>query len=84
MIEAGSLSLAISLPTMLTGVSRYSSDKSFAVIGQNRDVVLVMAAGLLLGAFVGGQLLGMIPGAALQPLLALILVISAVKVWRHG
>jgi len=69
---------------MLTGVSRYSSDKSFAVIGQNRDVVLVMAAGLLLGAFVGGQLLGMIPGAALQPLLALILVISAVKVWRHG
>ncbi|MDI1277525.1 sulfite exporter TauE/SafE family protein [Methylobacter sp.] len=81
---AGSLSLAVSLPTMLTGFARYSTDRSFAVLGRNRDFVLAMAAGSLFGAFLGGQLLGMIPAAVLLPLLAVILVISAIKVWRHG
>jgi uncharacterized membrane protein YfcA len=79
---AGSLSLAVSLPTMLTGFARYSTDRSFAVLGRNRDFALV--AGSLFGAFLGGQLLGMIPADVLLPSLALILAISAIKVWRHG
>jgi len=81
---AGSLSLAVSLPTMLTGFARYSTDRSFAVLGRNRDFALAMAAGSLFGAFLGGQLLGMIPADVLLPSLALILAISAIKVWRHG
>jgi uncharacterized membrane protein YfcA len=81
---AGSLSLAVSLPTMLTGFARYSTDRSFAVLGRNRDFALAMAAGSLFGAFLGGQLLGIIPAAVLLPSLALILAISAIKVWRHG
>lgn len=80
---AGSLSLAVSLPTMLAGFARYSSDKSFALLGQNRDFLLMMAAGSLFGAFLGGQILGMVPETILLPLLALILLISAIKVWRH-
>ena len=36
---AGSLSLAVSLPTMLTGFTRYSTDKSFAVLGKNRGFI---------------------------------------------
>jgi len=81
---AGSLSLAVSLPTMLTGFTRYSTDRSFAVLGRNRDFALAMAAGSLFGAFLGGQLLGIIPADLLMPSLALILAISAIKVWRHG
>jgi uncharacterized membrane protein YfcA len=81
---AGSLSLAVSLPTMLTGFARYSTDRSFAVLGRNRGFALAMAAGSLFGAFLGGQLLGIIPAAVLLPSLALILAISAIKVWRHG
>lgn len=81
---AGSLSLAVSLPTILTGFTRYSTDQSFAVLGQNRAFVLVMAVGSLFGAFFGGQLVGMVPAGLLLPLLAAILVISAIKVWRHG
>ena len=80
---AGSLSLAVSLPTMLVGFARYSQDRSFAVLGQNRGFVLVMAAGSIVGSFVGGQLLGVVPTPALLPLLALILMLSAFKVWRH-
>ncbi len=81
---AGSLSLAVSLPTMLVGFSRYSMDRSFSVLGQNRLFVLVMAAGSIVGAFVGGQLLGLIPSTFLLPALAVILLISAMKIWRHG
>jgi uncharacterized membrane protein YfcA len=80
---AGSLSLAVSLPTMIVGFTRYSRDRSFAVLGQNRSFVLVMAVGSIVGTFIGGRLLGIIPSAILLPLLAGILVISAVKVWRH-
>lgn len=80
---AGSLSLAVSLPTMITGFARYSLDQSFGVIREQWRFLLVMAAGSIVGAFLGGQLLGIVPTAVLLPLLAVILVISAVKVWRH-
>jgi uncharacterized membrane protein YfcA len=80
---AGSLSLAISLPTMIVGFARYSRDRSFTVLRKNRSFVGVMALGSFVGTFVGGRLLGMAPSAILLPLLAAILAISAIKVWRH-
>lgn len=80
---AGSLSLAVSLPTMLVGFARYSRDQSFAVLAENRGFVLVMAAGSILGSFIGGQLLGLVPNVILLPLLEIILALSAVKVWMH-
>ncbi|KAB2886476.1 MAG: sulfite exporter TauE/SafE family protein [Pseudorhodoplanes sp.] len=80
---AGSLSLAVSLPTMIVGFTRYSRDSSFKALGKNRRFVLTMAAGSIVGSFIGGQMLGLVPAAALLPLLALILLISAAKVWRH-
>lgn len=81
---AGSLSLAISLPTMLVGFARYSADDSFAVIGRNRSFLLLMAVGSVGGTFIGGMLLGIVPEAVLLPGLAAILVASACKVWRHA
>ena len=44
---------------------------------------MVMAAGSIIGSFIGGRLLQLVPSPILLPLLAVILVISAVKVWRH-
>lgn len=80
---AGSLSLAVSLPTMLVGFNRYSGDRSFSVLGHNRAFLLVMAAGSVTGTFIGGLLLGVVPDAVLPPALAAILLVSAVKIWRH-
>lgn len=80
---AGSLSLAVSLPTTLVGFARYSQDRSFAVLGRNRGFVIAMAFGSIAGSFIGGRLLGIIPDGVLLPGLALILVVSAVKVWQH-
>ncbi|WP_114949101.1 sulfite exporter TauE/SafE family protein [Microvirga calopogonii] len=81
---AGSLSLAVSLPTMLVGFTRYSRDRSFSVLGRNRTFLLVMAAGSIAGTFIGGLLLGIVPDAVLLPALTAILLVSAVKVWRHA
>jgi uncharacterized protein len=80
---AGSLSLAVSLPTMLVGFARYSQDQSFSVLRRNKAFFLVMAAGSVAGTFIGGLLLGIAPHRVLIPTLALILVLSAIKVWRH-
>lgn len=80
---AGSLSLAVSLPTMLVGFTRYSRDRSFAVLGRNRVFLLLMAAGSAAGTFIGGRLLGVVPTGVLIPALAAILLLSALKVWRH-
>ena len=80
---AGSLSIAVSLPTMLVGFARYSRDRSFAVLGENRRFVLVMAVGSIVGSFIGGRVLEVVPSAILPPVLAVILLLSAGKVWRH-
>ncbi len=68
---------------MLVGFARYSRDRSFVVLGENRGFVLVMAIGSIVGSFIGGQLLGFVPTDLLLPLLALLLVLSSFKVWRH-
>lgn len=81
---AGSLSLAVSLPTMIAGFARYSRDQTFAVVGRNRTFLLVMAAGSIVGAFIGAQLVGVVSAAVLLPVLAIILVVSAMKVWGHA
>jgi len=80
---AGSLSLLVSLPTMLVAFFRYSRDQAFAVLGQNRVFVTAMVAGSVAGSVVGGLLLGVAPEAILVPLLAALLLFSAVKVWRY-
>jgi uncharacterized protein len=78
---AGSLSLAVSLPTMLVGFARYSRDRSFAVVGQYKRFLAWIAVGSILGTFVGAMLLKVVSASILIPLLALILIVSAFKVW---
>lgn len=80
---AGSLSLAVSLPTMLVAFARYSRDNSFQVLSGNKPFVIAMSAGSIVGTVVGGLLLGVVPAIALIPLLVLLLLVSAVKVWKH-
>lgn len=61
----------------------YSRDQSFAVIRGNMTFMLLMAAGSILGTFIGGLLLGIVPTSVLLPLLAALLILSAYKVWTH-
>jgi uncharacterized protein len=81
---AGSLSLAVSLPTMVAGFTRYSRDQSFTVIHVQWRFIAIMAVGSIVGSYLGGKLLGIVPTPVLLPLLAAILLVSAFKVWRHA
>jgi uncharacterized membrane protein YfcA len=80
----GSLSLLVSLPTMLVAFARYSRDGSFAVLGANLRFTNVMAVGSIAGATLGGLLLGVFSDLVLIPVLAVILLLSAVKLARHA
>ena len=80
---AGSLSLAVSLPTMLVAFARYSRDGSFVVLREHRRFVLLMASGSVLGTLAGGLAVGVIPESVLIPLLTAVLLLSARKVWSH-
>ncbi len=69
---------------MVAGFARYSRDSSFAVIGRHRAFVIIMAVGSILGSFIGGRLLGIVPEAVLLPTLAAILIVSAAKMLLHS
>ncbi len=81
---AGSLSLVVSLPTMIVGFARYSGSDAFAVLRQERPLFRWMVAGSILGAGVGGLLLGLVPAQLLISGLGVILLISAVKTFQHA
>lgn len=80
---AGSMSLAVSLPTMVVAFARYSQDRSFSILADRRRFVVVMAAGSLVGSVIGGLLVDPVPEGVLIPALSAILLVSAAKVWRH-
>lgn len=80
---AGSLSLAVSLPTMIVGFFRYSQSGSFAVLKNEKTLFIWMLVGSLLGAGIGSLFLGIIPSNILLGALGIILAISAVKTAKH-
>ena len=68
---------------MIVGFARYSLDDTFVVLRRNGRFVAAMAVGSVVGSFIGAQLLGIVPGSILLPVLAVILLISSVKLWLH-
>ncbi len=79
---AGSVSLMISSPTIIVGILRYQRTPVFRGMKRERNFVLVMSLGSVLGAWVGSQLLPHVPSGLLQIFLGLILVFSAAKMAR--
>ncbi len=79
---AGSVSLMISVPTVLVGILRYRSRPVFRQLQPERRVVVFMALGSVLGAWVGSGLLPYAPSALLQVFLGAILLFSAIKMAR--
>lgn len=80
---AGSVSLAVSLPTMLVGFARYSRDRAFDVLRSNAAFASALALGSLAGVAIGGYAVHFVPATVLLPVLAAILLLSAAKLWRH-
>lgn len=81
---AGSLSLAVSVPTIIMGIIRYAQLGRVSAVWQEARFVSLMSVGLVVGALAGSFLLAYAPGSVLQVLLGLILLASAYKLSRKN
>ncbi len=72
----------ISLPTVAVGVLRHRRLGSFAERADLTQTVVPMGLGSVVGAVVGGLFVGVVPAAALKFVLGVILIVSAVRIFR--
>ena len=79
---AGSLSLAISIPTIIMGIVKYQRRGKLGDVRGQLPFIVWMSVGSILGALAGSYLLAYVHVSILQVLLGLILLVSAVKLWR--
>jgi len=80
---AGSLSLAISMPTITMGLFKYRRQQQFKQIKLDQPLIISMAVGSILGALIGSQLLRYVSSSLLYVILGAILLISALKLAQH-
>jgi uncharacterized protein len=80
---AGSLSLAISIPTIMMGLLKYRSQQRLKEVASEHKFIVSMASGSILGAFVGSNLLKYVSGSLLYLILGTILLLSALKLANH-
>jgi uncharacterized protein len=81
---AGTASLLVSLPTVTVGVLRYWRRGGYADRPAILGTVVPMGAGSVIGAILGGLLLGIVPANLLKIGLGVILIVSAIRVFRHS
>lgn len=79
---AGSLSLCISLPTMLSAFMRYFKSEQFKEVATQKEFVIFMIAGSFLGAALGAATLNFVNSDFITVILGVILLISAFKVFN--
>lgn len=79
---AGTASVLISIPVVLTGVARHWLTGHYRSQSLLIYLVLPMAVGSGVGAVLGAYLAAWAPTDALRLVLAAILAISAIKLWR--
>lgn len=80
---AGSASLLISLPTVLIGVIRYLDQGAYQGRRDLNETIAPMGIGSIIGAVIGGLLVGIVPSAILKVGLGVILIWSASRIFHH-
>ncbi len=80
---AGSLSLAISIPTIMMGLLKYRGQKRLEEVKSEQQFIISMASGSILGAFIGSNLLRYVSSSLLYLILGTILLLSALKLAKH-
>lgn len=80
---AGSASLLISLPTVLIGVFRYLAQDAYQGQHDLTETIAPMGVGSIIGAVIGGLLVGIAPSAILKVGLGAILIWSASRIFYH-
>jgi uncharacterized membrane protein YfcA len=68
---------------MIVGFARYSQSDAFAILRHEQALFRWMVASSILGAALGGLLVGLMSTSLLMTLLGAILLISAIKTFKH-
>lgn len=79
---AGTLSLMISFPTLLIGIYKYYQNKRLHEVFIFKDILIFMAIGSIMGAFIGSLLVWIVSSAILEVGLGVILLLSAYKIFK--
>lgn len=79
--DAGTGSLLVSTASILVGMLRYGKQGRYRSQA-DMHIIALMGIGSVIGAVVGSMLLGIVPGQQLKLLSGLLLIVSAVKVFR--
>jgi uncharacterized membrane protein YfcA len=79
---AGTASLLISLPTVAVGIARYARRHAYTT-GALTETVVPMGVGSVIGAVIGGLLVGSVPAPVLKVSLGVILIVSAWRTFRR-
>ncbi|MCI0439840.1 MAG: sulfite exporter TauE/SafE family protein [Chloroflexi bacterium] len=81
--SAGTASLLVSLPTVIIGVARYARQGAFSQGTDVKGTIFPMAVGSVIGALIGGSIVGLAPQSFLKVGLGLILIVSAIRIFSH-
>jgi uncharacterized membrane protein YfcA len=81
---AGTASVLISIPIVVAGVARHVLTGHFRSRSMLGFLVLPMSIGSIFGAAIGGYVSAWAPSDALRIVLALVLLLSAFKLWRKS
>jgi len=81
---AGTASVLISIPMVLTGTVRHWVTGHYRSITMLQNLILPMVLGSFVGALIGGYLARWAPTDALRIVLAVILAMSSIKLWKMG
>lgn len=81
---AGTLSLAISFPTLLIGIYKYHKNRRLHEVYTFKEILVFMALGSIIGAFLGSLLVGIVSSEVLEIGLGIILLLSAYKIFKKG
>lgn len=80
---AGSLSLAVSIPTIAMGLLKYKKQQRLRDVESEWKLIGSMAFGSILGALIGSNLLKYVSSSSLYLILGTVLLVSALKLARH-
>lgn len=81
---AGTASLLVSLPTVIVGIARYAGRGAYKSRSALTGTVAPMGVGSVIGALIGGALIGFIPAGALKTGLGVIVIASVLSIFRHA
>jgi uncharacterized membrane protein YfcA len=80
---AGTMSLLISIPTMIVGITRHIRNKMYTIKSEITSLVLPMGIASIIGASIGAFLVIYVPSDLLKLMLGALLIFTSIKLFTE-